>query len=92
MSHFIVNRFEKIQKSTRVLYVILEFLRKLFVKVRPNHDSHFDSSSSSLGRSSFLLSYSSILSKQHTAELFAGEESEQTFTVSRLNANVLYSL
>ena len=34
MSHFIVNRFEKIQNSTRVLYVILEFLRKLLVKVR----------------------------------------------------------
>ena len=85
MPHFIVNRFEKIQKSIRVLYVNLEFLRKLFVKVRPNYDSHFDSSSSSLGRYSFLLSYTSILNKQHTAESFAGEENEQTFTVSRLN-------
>ena len=84
MSHFIVNRFEKIQKSILVMYVILEFLRKLLVKVRPNlHDSHFDSSGSSLGKCSFILSYSIILSKQHTVEYFAGGESE-TFTITRL--------
>ena len=32
MTHFIVNRFGKFQKSVRVLYIILEFLRKLFVR------------------------------------------------------------
>ena len=36
MAHFIVNRFGKFQKAVRVLYIILEFSRKLFVKVRPN--------------------------------------------------------
>ena len=83
MSHFIVNRFEKIQKSTRVLYVILEFLRKLLIKVRPNfHDGHFDSSNISLGKCNFILSYSTILSQQHTLEYFAGGESE-TFTITR---------
>ena len=89
MSHFIVNRFEKIQKSTRVLYVISEFLRKLLVKVRPSfHNDHFDSSNISLGKCNFMLSYTTILSQQqHTLEYFPGRESE-SFTITRQNYEI----
>ena len=67
------------------MYVILEFLRKLLIKVKPNlHEGHFDSSNISLGKCNFILSYSIILSKQHTVEYFAGGEGE-TFTITRLN-------
>ena len=82
VSHFIVNRYEKIQKSTRVLYVILEFLRKLLVKVRPSYE-HFDSYMS-LGKCNFMLSYISILNQQqNTLEQLPANES--VFTITREN-------
>ena len=73
MTHFIVNRFGKFQKSVRVLYIVLKFLKNLFVKVKPTkYINHFDNLSDFMGRSSFILSFLIVLNKHHqSTELFA---------------------
>lgn len=86
MTHFIVSRFGKFQKSVRVLYIVLRVLKNLFIKVKPNkYNIHFDNLSEFIGRRSFMLSILIVLNKhQQSTELFAGE-TEEVFTVNRQN-------
>ena len=95
MSHYIVNRYGNFQRSVRVLYIILEFVRKLFLKVKPNkYIIHFDNLSDHTGKSSFILSYLICLSKYHsTAELCGNEKESGGLSVTRLNnESALYAL